>query len=225
MTRSGGFLSALACVLWCADPAYGQSSAVPPSSPPATLAAPAVPQPSTAAVADIIITAQKRAEPAQRVPVSVSVLNGQTLATKDIKDLFQAVTVVPGAVFSRAPDDGLALTFRGLGTAARSQAFEQSIALFTDGVFLGKGRLYSIGLFDLERIEFIEGTQSTLVGKNASLGAISIITRQPGDHFSIEGRGGYELIDGGYQLDGATDLPMSDKVSVRAAAHYNDLNG
>ena len=174
---------------------------------------------------EIVITAQKRPEVAQRVPISVSVLNGETLEQKGVKDLFQAVTLVPGAIFSRAPDDGFALTFRGLGTAARPQAFEQSIALFSDGVFLGKTRLYSLGLFDLDRIEFIEGTQSTMLGKNASLGAISVITREPSDHFSFDERAGYELVDGGYQFDAASDLPMSGKVSLRLAAHYNDLNG
>ena len=132
---------------------------------------------------------------------------------------------MPGVVFSRAPDDGLALTFRGLGTQARPQAFEQSVALFTDGVFLGKSRLYSTGFFDVDRMEFIKGTQSTLLGKNASLGAISVVTRQPGDTFSLEGRAGYEFEYGGYQLDAASDLPLNDKVSLRVAAHYNDLDG
>lgn len=225
MTWNGGLLSVFACALCGTDPAWAESSPDPSPSPPEASASINASQPNGTGVSEIIITAQKRAQPAQRVPVSVSVLSGQTLSSKGIKDLFQAVTLVPGAVFSRAPDDGLALTFRGLGTAARSQAFEQSIALFTDGVFLGKGRLYSLGLFDLDRIEFIEGTQSTLVGKNASLGAISIITRQPGDALSFEARSGYELVDGGYQLDGASDLPMSDNLSLRLAAHYNDLNG
>ena len=181
--------------------------------------------PAPATLQPIVVTAQKRSEAAQRVPVSVSVLEGKAINQENIKDLFQAVTLVPGAVFSRAPDDGLALTFRGLGTAARSQAFEQSIALFTDGVFLGKSRLYGVSFFDVDRLEFIKGTQSTLLGKNASLGAISIITRQPEDHFSFEGRAGYELVDGGYQLDAASSMPLNDRVSLRIAAHYNDLNG
>lgn len=208
------FLAA-ACSLapWTADPAAAQTGPADPST-----------QPSVQTT-DIVITARKRSESAQRVPISVTAVDGNDLAKQNIKDLFQAVTVVPGAIFSRAPDDGLALTFRGLGTAARSQAFEQSIALFTDGVFLGKTRLYSVGLFDLDRIEFIKGTQSTLLGKNASLGAISIITRQPGDRLSFEGRAGYEMIDGGYQIDAASDLPLSDSVAMRVAGHYNDLNG
>lgn len=176
-------------------------------------------------VENLVVTALKRSDSAQRVPAAVTALSGATLQQQGVKDLFQAVTLVPGVVFSRAPDDGLALTFRGLGTQARPQAFEQSVALFTDGVFFGKSRLYSTSFFDVDRIEFIKGTQSTLLGKNASLGAISIVTRQPGDHFSFEGRAGYEFIDGGYQLDAAGDVPLSEKVSLRGAAHYNDLNG
>jgi len=164
------------CLLgsWTAGPAFAQS--VPTASAPSGSDT-HNPQESGHAQ-DIVITARKRSESAQRVPITITALDGSALTKQNIKDLFQAVTVVPGAIFSRAPDDGLALTFRGLGTAARSQAFEQSIALFTDGVFLGKTRLYSVGLFDIDRIEFIKGTQSTLLGKNASLGAISIITPQ-----------------------------------------------
>ena len=85
-------------------------------------------------VGDIVVTAQKLSESVQRIPVSVQAISGEELADSGVKDLFQAVTLVPGVVFSRATDDGLALTFRGLDTAARPQAFEQSVALFTDGV-------------------------------------------------------------------------------------------
>ncbi len=206
-----------------ATPAGAQNAASPVT---ATDAAPvATPPDDGTGVGEIVVTALKRSESAQRIPVSVTSLGGATLQQQGVKDLFQAVTLVPGVVFSRAPDDGLALTFRGLGTQARPQAFEQSVALFTDGVFFGKSRLYSTSFFDVDRIEFIKGTQSTLLGKNASLGGISVVTRQPGDHLSFEGRAGYEFIDGGYQLDAAGDAPLSDKVSLRVAAHYNDLNG
>jgi len=176
-------------------------------------------------VGEILVTAQKRSESAQDIPLSVTAIGGDELATSGVKDLFQAVTLVPGVVFSRAPDDGLALTFRGLGTQARPQAFEQSVALFTDGVFIGKGRLYSTSFFDVERMEFIKGTQSTLLGKNASLGAISVVTRQPKDWFSVEGRGSYEFENGGYTMDAAADLPLADGAAVRVAGHYNDLDG
>ena len=174
----------------------------------------------------ITVTAQKRAESAQDIPVTVAVVSSQTFAQNHVKDLVQAVTLVPGVVFSRAPDDGLALTFRGLGTAARSQAFELSEALFVDDTFMGKGRLYTTSMFDLDRIEFIQGTESTLLGKNASLGAIRVITRQPGDINSFEGRASYQFEHGGgYTGDAAGDLPINDRVSLRLALHYNDLDG
>ncbi len=173
----------------------------------------------------IVVTALKRAESAQDIPATLTATPGAVLEEQGIKDLFQAVTLVPGVVFSRAPDDGLALTFRGLGTAARPQAFEQSVAVFTDGVFLGKGRLYSTALFDAERLEFIKGTQSTLLGKNASLGAVSVVTRQPGDVFSVEARAGYEVEYGGYVVDAGADLPLGERAAVRLAVHYNDYDG
>ena len=181
--------------------------------------------PDGAALQDIVVTAQKRAESAQAIPVTVTALGAAMLKENGVKDLFQAVTLVPGVIFSRAPDDGLGLTFRGLGASARPQAFEQSVALFEDGTFFGKGRLYSTTIFDVDRVEFVKGTQSTLLGKNASVGAISIIDKQPGDTLSFNGSAGYEAVHNGYQLDAAADLPASDTVSTRVAVHYNNLNG
>lgn len=175
------------------------------------------PEEDASGVGEIVVTAQKRSESVQRVPISVTAVSGDALAAQGVKDLFQAVALVPGVVFSRAPDDGLALTFRGMGTTARLQAFEQSVALFTDGVFFGKVRLYSTSFFDVDRMGFINGSQSTLLGKNASFGAISVVTRQPGDVFSFEGRGGYEFENGGYTVDGAADLPLAEDVWQRVA--------
>lgn len=194
-----------------AMPAFAQEAEQPPEN--------------TAVLGDIVVTAQKRSESAQRIPVTVQALSGEVLARNGAKDLVQAVQSVPGVIFSRAPDDGLALTFRGLGTISRSQAFDLAQALFVDGVFMGKSRLYTTSFFDVDRVEFIKGTQSTLLGKNASLGAISVVTRQPGDALSFEGRAGGEVVYGGYTLDAAGDLPIAKDVSLRLAGHYNDLNG
>ncbi|HMT45178.1 MAG TPA: TonB-dependent receptor, partial [Chakrabartia sp.] len=177
------------------------------------------------ALGDIVVTAQKRSESVQDIPVTVTALGGEALAQSGSKDLLQAVKLVPGVIFSRAPDDGLALTFRGLGTITRSQAFDLSQALFTDGVFMGKARLYTTSFFDVDRMEFIKGTQSTMLGKNASLGAISVITKQPTDVLSVEASAGVEVEKGGYVLDGAVNLPLSDGVALRVAGHYNDFDG
>jgi len=148
--------------------------------------------PASSEIQAVVVTVQKRSESVQEIPVTVKAVSGDALTASGVKDLVQAATLVPGVIFSRAPDDGLALTFRGLGTVARSQAFELSEAMFVDDAFLGKGRLYTTSIFDVDRMEFIKGTESTLLGKNASLGAIGVITRQPGNQPVFEGSAGYQ---------------------------------
>ncbi|WP_286829575.1 MULTISPECIES: TonB-dependent receptor [Kordiimonas] len=174
---------------------------------------------------EITVTAQKREQSLGDVPVVVNVLTRETISDYNIDDLFELANFVPGVVFSRAPDDGLALTIRGLGTPARTQSFDQSVALFLDNMFVGKGRMYSAAFFDIERVEIIKGTQSTLLGKNTSLGAMSVVTRKPGSEFSGEVRAGYEMEYGGLTLDAGIDAPVSDTFALRFAGHYVNKDG
>jgi len=174
---------------------------------------------------EIVVTAQKRSQSLTDVPITVSALSGDNLEEFGVDNLFEAANLVPGMVFSRAPDDGLALTLRGLGTPARTQSFDQSVALFLDGMFVGKGRMYSAGFFDVERIEVIKGTQSTLLGKNTSLGAISIVTKTPGNETAGDFTIGAELENGGYSFSGGLDLSVSETLAVRVAANVVDEDG
>jgi iron complex outermembrane recepter protein len=132
----------------------------------------------------------RRDQREQDVPITMTVISGGAFAASDVTNLVQIANYVSGMVFSRAPDDGLALSFRGVGTPARTQSFDQSVALFLDGLFLAKGRLYTQALFDVAQIEFTKGTESAVLGKNASVGAISVTSREPGDTFSGEARYG-----------------------------------
>ena len=168
----------------------------------------------------IEITSQKRVQTLQEVPATVTAVSGALLDEYGIDDLFEMADLVPGMVFSRAPDDGLALTLRGLGTPARTQSFDQSVALFQDGMFVGKGRMYSAAFFDVERIEVIKGTQSTLLGKNTSLGAISVISKKPSDVFEGNIKVAREFVNDGWTVDGGLDMPLADNFSVRIAGHY-----
>jgi iron complex outermembrane receptor protein len=174
---------------------------------------------------EITVTAQKRAESSQDVPMTINTVSADAMSRNNVRNLFQIADYVPGMVFSRAPDDGMALTFRGLGSPARSQAFEESIGLFMDGIFLAKARLYSSAFFDLDRAEMIKGTDSTLLGKNTSLGAISLITRQPGAAYDADVRVAREFADGGETYDLGFDLPITPVFAVREAIHYNDTAG
>jgi len=174
---------------------------------------------------EVVVTAQKRSQSVSDVPITVNALTGNDIEEFGVGDLFEMANLVPGLVFSRAPDDGLALTIRGLGTPARTQSFDQSVALFLDGLFLGKGRMYSSGIFDLDRVEVIKGTQSTLLGKNTSLGAISIVTKTPGDELSGNLKVGAEVENGGYSVTGGIDLPASENLKFRLAANISDTDG
>tara|TARA_Y100000588_G_scaffold292537_2_gene311896 strand:+ start:205 stop:2544 length:2340 start_codon:yes stop_codon:yes gene_type:complete len=182
-------------------------------------------QKSNAKLEVIEVTSQKRTQTLQEVPATITALPSDEIEKYGVDDLFEIADLVPGMVFSRAPDDGLALTLRGLGTPARTQSFDQSVALFQDGMFVGKGRMYSAAFFDVERIEVIKGTQSTLLGKNTSLGAISIVSRKPTDEFEASIKGGIEVANGGWNLDGAINLPVSDDFSLRIAGHAADQDG
>lgn len=173
----------------------------------------------------IQVTSQKRVQTLQEVPATITAVSGDFLNEQGVDNLFEMAELVPGMVFSRAPDDGLALTLRGLGTPARTQSFDQSVALFQDGMFVGKGRMYSGAFFDVERIEVIKGTQSTLLGKNTSLGAISVISKKPTGDFEGFIQASNEFENGGVILDGAVDLPINDQLQVRLAGHYVDQNG
>ncbi|MDO8863930.1 TonB-dependent receptor [Haliea sp. E1-2-M8] len=178
-----------------------------------------------ATLEEVVVTAQKREQSVQDIPITVNALTGETLSDFGVDNLFKLADLVPGMVFSRAPDDGLALTLRGLGTPARTQSFDQSVALFLNGMFIASGRMYSSAFFDVDRIEVIKGTQSTLLGKNTSLGALSVVTRKPGDEFGGNLQVSREFENGGWTLDGAMDLPASDTLSFRLAAHYVDQQG
>ena len=179
----------------------------------------------TAKLEEVVVTAQKRAESVQDIPVTVTAISNQTLNDFGVDSLFELADLVPGMVFSRAPDDGLALTLRGLGTPARTQSFDQSVALFLDGMFLGKGRMYSSAFFDVERVEVIKGTQSTLLGKNTSLGAISITSQKPGDELAGNIQVSAEFENGGWAADAGLDIPMGDTFAVRIAGHFVDQDG
>lgn len=182
-------------------------------------------KPSKTALEVIQVTSQKRTQTLQEVPATITAIPSNMLDDYAIDNLFEIADLVPGMVFSRAPDDGLGLTLRGLGTPARTQSFDQSVALFQDGMFIGKGRMYSSAFFDVERVEVIKGTQSTLLGKNTSLGAISVISKQPTDDFEASLKAGVELQNGGWNTDAAVNMPLTDDLNVRIATHLAEQNG
>ncbi len=134
------------------------------------------------AVSDIIVTAQKRSERLQDVPVAVSVISGETLAKLSTNNIEDSARLVPALTFVKGTtglNSGLFL--RGLGTTNFSIAAEPSVSTVLDGVVLARAGEAFGDLYDIERVEVLRGPQGTLFGKNASAGVVNIVTREPGD--------------------------------------------
>ena len=177
------------------------------------------------ALFEIVITARKRPQMLEDVPASISVVTASEIQDMATRNLVDFAGQVAGMVFSLAPDDGLALTLRGVGTPARPQALDQSIALFLDGTYLPKPPLYSIALFDVERVEVVRGPHSTEVGKNASVGALSVVSREPGGTNTVDGTGTWDVERGGYAFEGGADLQLGAGSALRLAGVNFDRHG
>lgn len=176
-------------------------------------------------IEEVVVTAQKREQSLGDVPVSVAVFDEETFNTRQVDAIGEIAAILPSFEFARAPSDSPGVTFRGIGTQAGNVAFDNSIGMFVDGAFLGNVRLYGQTLFDVQRIELIKGTQSTLLGKNVSLGAISVVNNTPGSEFGGNMEVGAEVQNGGWFADGAVDAPVSDELALRFAGRYSDLDG
>ncbi len=157
------------------------------------LSLPAAVQAQQTILEEIIVTAQKRVENVQDIPVTISVVTGETLDIFSIRDTNDLANSVPGLVIQATPQNLSQITIRGLGTGAGGESLDQSVGLFIDGIWAGRLREFQAALFDVERVEVIKGTQSTLLGKNTSLGANSILSRRPHDEFGGHIEGDFEF--------------------------------
>ena len=198
--------------------ALAQATAEPSAAVPATAE-------DDGSVADIIVTAQKRAQSLQDVPVSISVVQAEAIAERNVTQLSDLPALVPGFEFVRAPAQTTGLTFRGLGPQAGNLSFDSSIGMFVDGVFLGNIRAFNQTLFDIQRAEFIKGSQSALLGKNSTVGALSIVNSTPTRESEGRIEGGVEVDDGGYFIDTALNAALSEGVFVRVSGRYSHQNG
>ncbi|HEY7775048.1 MAG TPA: TonB-dependent receptor plug domain-containing protein, partial [Kineobactrum sp.] len=126
---------------------------------------------------EVIVTAQKRAQSLQDVPISVSAIQGSKIQSAGIPNMQALSDYVPN-LYIAAASVNTNIYMRGVGSG-NNQGFEQSVGMYIDGVYMGRGRQYRAGFMDLERIEVLRGPQGTLFGKNTVAGAINIITASP----------------------------------------------
>ena len=132
---------------------------------------------------DVIVTARKVTERLQDAPVSVTTITASTLEQRGIRDLAETVKLASSVKFDSDADVRAGIAIRGVGQSADVNA-APGVGLFVDGVYQPSSAYYTVPFFDVQRIEILKGPQGTLYGKNTLGGAISIISRDPGDHFA-----------------------------------------
>jgi iron complex outermembrane recepter protein len=176
-------------------------------------------------LAEIVVTATKRSANLQSVPVAVTAITGETIQNQRIsefKDLTRAAASLTLTQSTASPNNAIIL--RGIGTYAFSIGVEPSVAVIIDDVPVVQQAQAFDNLADVERIEVLRGPQGTLFGKNASAGAINIVTRDPSPH--REGHASAMVTtDHAYKLDGAVSGPISDSTGYRVSGYYGHYDG
>lgn len=172
---------------------------------------------------EIVVTAQRRSENLQKASVAVTAISSEKLAVRVTK-AEDISSLVPSANITVSGGGGSFSTIRGIGTLASNGLAEQVIAYNLDGVYLSRPASSGGQFYDLERVEVLKGPQGTLYGRNATAGAINLITRKPTFDTTAEfsgQAGNYNLIQG----QGAINLPLSSTVAVRVAGQGIDRDG
>jgi iron complex outermembrane receptor protein len=176
--------------------------------------------PAQAAAADqlleIVVTAEKRSENVQRVPIAITAFTAQDLQQKAVGDIHALSNLTPnvnldaGSPFSGS-SSVLSASIRGIGQDDFAMNLDPGVGVYVDGVYLARTVGANQNLLDVERVEILKGPQGTLFGRNTIGGAISIVTHTPGDQFA----GNVELTTGSYarrDMAGTFDIPFSDNL-------------
>jgi iron complex outermembrane receptor protein len=177
------------------------------------------------AAGDIIVTATRRSERLNDVPLAISATSGEQLDRQNIVNLQSLRTVDPSLNYRVSTGSGSsAFSIRGIGTSSFSSGIEQSVSTVLDGVVLGDPSALQT-LSDIERIEILRGPQGMLFGKNASSGVVAIYTNKP-NFDRNEGTFRASLGENNERIvQAALNVPLADNLAVRVTGVYNHLDG
>lgn len=172
---------------------------------------------------EVLVTARKRKENLQDVPISIVSMNGEKMRAADINKLEELQTYIPNLQITET-GIGTNLSIRGIGSG-ENQGFEQSVGTYVDGIYHGRAQQSRIPFLDIERVEVLRGPQSTLFGKNSIAGALIISTAQPTETLEVQGRLLYEPDFDETKLDAYLSGPLGDSLNGRLAVHWRDTDG
>jgi outer membrane receptor protein involved in Fe transport len=175
------------------------------------------------ALEEIVVTAQRRAQPVQNVPISIEVFRGSEIRKQGFRDLDDLANYSPTVlILARVQDQDISI--RGIGTTGNALTLDQAVPTFVDGIHFGRSSQVRLAFMDLESVEVLKGPQPVYFGQNATAGAINIRSRRPGD--SWESNLDVELASHNTRaVDFGMGGPLGDHWGLRVAARYDDTDG
>jgi len=175
---------------------------------------------------EVIVTARRRSESLQDVPVAIAVITADTVADTGSYNVNRLTQLQPSLQFYSQNPRNSAVNIRGFGAplGLTNDGIEQGVGIYVDQVYYNRVASATLDFVDIEQIEVLRGPQGTLYGKNTTAGAINVTTRKPS--FAFEGKG--ELSVGNYnftQAKASVSGPLSDKVAARIGISNTDRRG
>lgn len=178
-----------------------------------------------AVLEEITVTAQKREESLQDVPIAVSVISGDRIRENGVARFEDLSPSIPNFSYAEAVSGADNMFVRGVGSGLNF-GFEMAVGQVVDGYFYGRSRFGRATFLDLERIEILKGPQGAILGKNTSAGALNITTAAPTDQFKAAIMPTYEFeADEGYSIEGFISGPLSNTLRARLALRIDDRDG
>lgn len=216
-------LAVLACAMVPAV-AHAQAAASPPAGPASTPSAADASSPGLGSD-DIIVTAQRRSESAQNVPIAITAFSQESLKDQRIETGAELVRGIPNVNFSKSFYGGFNFQIRGVGTQLGTVSGDSGVALHINNVPLSISRFFEAQFFDVERVEVLRGPQGTLYGRNATGGVVNVVTAQPSE--TLEGMLQAEIgTYGSYRGQAMLNVPIiGDKLALRVAGSYLKRDG
>ena len=186
-------------------------------------------KPTAGGIEVVVVTAQKRSENVQNVPIAISAFEGNTLSERGVGDVSQLALLAPNVnldsgVSFTASTAVLAASIRGIGASDFAFNIDSAVGVYVDGVYLARSVGANQDLLDVARIEILKGPQGTLFGRNTIGGAISIVTRDPGKTFGVKADvtgGRFDLFEGRATID----IPLTDSLTSSVTVDVKTQNG
>jgi iron complex outermembrane receptor protein len=177
-------------------------------------------------IADIIVTARKRDETLQRVPVAVTAITSTQLANHLASDLTKVAELAPQvSIMQGGSGTGALLTIRGVSSANNDAGLDQSVLVSIDDVPLSRGQIIAAAIYDLASVQVLQGPQALFFGKNSPAGVISLTSADPTNTFEGYVTGGYEFNARETYSEGAISGPITNTLKARFAYRVDHMDG